>query len=271
MNPGAARAVSKPATPDGDGSAVAAGRGAAVPAGGPAAAGSTAPSRRGTCRRGARASRIGSRAPERPRRRERPLGEVRSSRTTCRPRCRARVQRLGSPAGDREQCGGHAVLQREQIVDDAVHNRRGGDRARPHLHQPRGDAQPLAEALIGAAHHPARPDGPADLDHAAVRVRGCIGRGQGAHRLPNLLAAGRLHRRTLFERRGDRLGDACADPVVGRGAADIDELRNSQPRGLVALGGDTDRREPADKNCQRDARRSGVLHGSVDADPCPPV
>ena len=128
-------------------------------------------------------------------------------------------------AGAAGQLAGNPVLQVEDVGEGAVDPRGGGESAAQRVDEPRGDAQPIADALIAAG------DDPAGAELTPQRRRGGVVpvRGDAAHRGRDALE--RDHREGVagLEVGRHRLRDAVAQPVVPLVAGDVGE-RNDRHR-----------------------------------------
>ena len=111
------------------------------------------------------------------------------------------------------------VLQREDVADAAVDFDRALDFAGAHVDEIRRDANELAETLEAADDDPRRAQPAADIDgERLVEVRA---RGEVAQRIEDARAADERQAMNVLQIRADGLGDAGADPVIGRLARDV--------------------------------------------------
>ncbi len=135
----------------------------------------------------------------------------------------------------RGQLGHELVLQLEQLFDSTVHLHgrelpAGGD-----FDPLRGDADAIAQALIRAAHRD-RGAEPATKLHGLAIVDAASELAETALQLEDLLAGHDRHRLDPREVRGQRFGNALADPVVGGVAGDVGEVQHGDDRCRRGLG-----------------------------------
>ena len=112
------------------------------------------------------------------------------------------------------------VLQDEDLVDGPVGGQRLGDHAGPRVDQPRGDAQPLPDALVPAGHDPASAHGLIQV-RGRRRVRRC--RDAAGQRRHDRFPTDNHQPAERFEVGRHRLRDPVADPVVGGVPRDVRE------------------------------------------------
>ena len=138
------------------------------------------------------------------------------------------------------------VLQREDVANQSVDLDRLADFAGDDIHEVRGDAHQLAEALEPSDHDPRGAEPAADVDGQRF-VQPRVG-AQIAQRVEDAGAADDAQPVDVLEIRADRFRDPRADPVVVGFARDVGERhhgdRTLDPRLRLKADGHTARRAP---------------------------
>ncbi len=232
--------------------------------------------------RGSRESRSGWRRPGRRQGRTLLLASGRAPRRIARGRG-GRRHRRGVPARDADQAGGEtgacAVLQSEHLIEPAVDHDGVQNHAGLDLDDPRRDPQLVTEALETTGHHPRRAEPARETTRRRLVAQDtCIEAG-AVQRVEQRPPANDGEPAHPFSIGGDRLGDADADPVVGRMPRDVRERQDDhgaraggrRRRHLNAardaLGGrdagdagDTDQHEPCRVQAHPRRQQSVRLH-----------